>query len=64
MSRAPPNSWGYDRRAFEKQYIYRTKNLRRLRIPRGGPLPLSARGRMLDSSRQAYPVPHLSVLAA
>ncbi|MGD0363441.1 MAG: YkgJ family cysteine cluster protein [Bryobacteraceae bacterium] len=22
--------------AFEKQYIYRTKNLRRLRIPRGG----------------------------
>src|ERR1039458_4897571 len=48
---------------FEKRYIYRTKNLRRLRIPRGGAMPVSARGWVLDSSREAHAVPHLPVLA-
>jgi uncharacterized protein len=30
------DSWGMTAAVFEERYIYRTKNLRRLRIPRGG----------------------------
>ena len=41
---------------FEKRYIYRTKNLRRLRMLRG---PVSARGGVRDSSGKTHAMPHL-----
>ena len=50
-------------REFEKRFVYRTKHLLRLRVPRYAAVPLLAGRRVLDSCGEAGAVPLVSVLA-
>ncbi len=48
---------GMTAREFERRYVYRTKHLLRLRVPRAPAVPLFARRRLLDSCGEAGAMP-------